>query len=74
MKKPPGGPKHARCKVHVQHPYPTSGWLCVSDEDRVADAIEFADYVLAVAVRHREIEAERMRLREPVSGCWLAAK
>lgn len=62
MRKPPTGPKHARCAVHVPHPYPKSGWLCMDSPDRIPDMVSFADYLAAVAQRYHEAEAARKRL------------
>ncbi|MGV0985023.1 MAG: hypothetical protein ACOYB2_10740 [Limnohabitans sp.] len=69
----PSGQKHRGCVMHVKHPYPKNGWLCVSDPLGADAAAEFADYLLAVAVRHREVEEQRRLLREPLSAAWLTS-
>ena len=57
--KAPSGPRHARCELHVPHPYPSSGWLCMDDPSR-ADAMRaFADLIAEVAARHHAAETER---------------
>ena len=57
--KTPSGSRHARCELHVPHPYPSSGWLCMDDPSR-ADAMRaFADLIAEVAARHHAAETER---------------
>ena len=64
--KAPSGPRHARCELHIPHPYPSNGWLCMDDPSR-ADAMRaFADFVADVASRHHAAELEKWAM--PTDG------
>lgn len=62
MRKPPRGAKHSRCAVHVPHPYPTSGYLCMDSPDLVPDMVSFADHLAYVAQQHHLAETARQAL------------
>jgi hypothetical protein len=58
--KAPTGARHAPCTTHVEHAYPSNGWLCIDDEPGRADAMRaFADHLVDVAARHRVAELDR---------------
>ena len=57
--KAPSGPRHARCELHIPHPYPSNGWLCMDDPSR-ADAMRaFGDHLMEIVARHHAAELER---------------
>lgn len=59
----PKGGKHANCLVHVQHPYPSNGFLCIGEPTVTPeDRISWADEIAWSAEAHRAAEYERMGL------------
>ena len=57
--KAPSGPRHARCELHIPHPYPSSGWLCMDDPSRAEDMRAFGDHLMEIVARHHAAELER---------------
>ena len=57
--KAPSGPRHARCELHIPHPYPSNGWLCMDDPSRAEDMRTFGDHLIEIVARHHAAELER---------------
>ena len=59
LRKRPIGPPRCTGHEHVPHPYPSSGFLCLTEGADAAERIPWADELAASAAAHREAERQR---------------